>query len=167
MPWLGKGPSTSLEGDFLTEPLRWLAEAFFASCDIHSGRQQKQNNLQINKTTHKTWINIENKKQQYTCFLGKGDGFLLQKQTMPGNRDTVVRACFYKKSPNQGILTKIRQFPGKVREAKWRHKFCLSNANLLFLFSHEINSCWRKLPKFDVVPIIYLLFPYFHGVNPL
>ena len=81
--------------------------------------------------------------------------------------DTVVRACFYKKSPNQGILTKMIPFSGKVREAKWRHKFSLSNANLLFYFSHVINSFWRKLPKFDVGPIIYLLFPYFHGENPL
>ena len=46
--------------------------------------------------------------------------------------DTVVRADFHQKYKNQGILTKMIPFAEKVREAKWRHKFSLSNANLLF-----------------------------------
>ena len=49
----------------------------------------------------------------------KGDVFFYEKKKpLPGMPDTVVRASFYNKSKNPGILTKIIPFPEKVREAK-------------------------------------------------
>ena len=62
---------------------------------------------------------------------------------MPGNRGLSSELVFNRKSQIQRILTKRVHFSEKVREAKWRHKFPLSNANLLFFF-HEIYSFWRK-----------------------
>ena len=71
--------------------------------------------------------------------------------------DTVVRAFFYNKSQIQGILTNIIPFSEKVREAKWRHKFPLSNANLL-LFICSRN--WFILKEIAKKSIINLLFAY-------
>ena len=85
--------------------------------------------------------------------------------------DTVVRACFYKKYKNPGILTKIIPFSEKVREAKWRHKFPLSNANLLLLiFSRnlfilkEIAKIWCGAYYLFIISLFFLIF---HGENPL
>ena len=66
-------------------------------------------------------LNFQKKTTQNSnirVFL-KGDVFLLKKKRpLPGMHETVVRACFHQKSKIQGILTKMIQFPEKVREAK-------------------------------------------------
>ena len=57
---------------------------------------------------------------RFPCFFERGHGFLKKKKEKAPARNApvVVRACFHQKSKNQGILTKIRPFSEKVREAK-------------------------------------------------
>ena len=91
----------------------------------------------------------------------KGTFFFVEKKKAPA-RDARHRrpSLFSPKTQIQGILTKLIPFSEKVREAKWRHKFPLSNANPFFFHFQKINSFWRKSPKVDYLPISCLLFAY-------
>ena len=54
------------------------------------------------------------KTATYVFFL-KGDVFVLKKKAPARNAPVVVRACFHQKSKNQGILSKMIQFPERYK----------------------------------------------------
>ena len=66
------------------------------------------------------------------CRRKSRDVLFLKKKGPCQERTTPSSELVFTKIPNnQGVLTNIILFSGKVQEAKWRHKFSLPNANLL------------------------------------